>query len=101
MKDKIRVYLWTKPTTDYDDHYIIKSMPNDDYNNPEQNAKNLAKMILDTTPGNTLDVFVGAIADHIRMLVKNPFICDGDFLDNPHFLESHIKSGLLDLVNQE
>ena len=96
MSKKVRVYLWNKPITDYDDHFIVKSMPSEKYN-PDENIKNLANMLINSTPGNTLDGIIDSIASHIRELMKNPAICDGDFTNNPHWLESHIRIALIDL----
>jgi len=100
MTEKRYVYLWHKAKTQWDDNYIIKPMPNDNYN-PQENVKNLARMIIDTTPGNTLDSLMDAIANHIRELMQNDYICNGDFLGNPHWLESQIRVALIDLYQKD
>ena len=99
MTQKYYVYLWHKSRNDWDDNFVIKPMPNENYN-PQENVKNVARLLMDCSPGNTLDGLIGAIADRIRMLMQNSMICEGDFLSNPHWLESQIRCALIDVYQE-
>ena len=99
MTEKRYLYAWIKPTTDYDDHYIIKSMPNDKYI-PDDNVKVVARFIIDTLPGNTVDKLFDSMASRIIELNNNGYVNAEGLMKDSNWLSSQLRSALIDIYNK-
>lgn len=96
MNDIIEVHLWSKKRSKYGRGLLINSMPSPHYN-AEENAKSLAELIIDTTPGDTLDLLIAAIANKMRDIIQNKYAKDQ--LLNPFYIEDHITTSIIELAD--
>lgn len=94
MKSTI-IYTW-KDTNLYP---VLKAMDDNqkDKYNPEINAINLAMLFTSSLPGNTLDIFYKAIAEDLRIIIKN----DPELLLEPFDIENRIRTTIWELATQE
>jgi len=95
-KKKITLYLWveTQDNITYPE-VKINPMPNDAYN-PRINAKEFASLIMDSMPGNTLDILLNSIANEIIPLLTPVGI---EILKSPYDIQNRVRGALYHLMN--
>ena len=99
MTEKRYLYAWNRPVTMYDDHYIIKSMPNDKYI-PDDNVKVVARFIIDTLPGNTVDKLFDLMAHRIIELNTNGYVNAEGLMKDSSWLSFQLRNSLIDIYNE-
>lgn len=96
---RIDLYAWKGDTNHPTDPFIkVHDMNNiepDKYPyEPEINARELARLIMYSTPGNTVDIFLDAIAKEIKD-------CNPDISFPYEFIQNHIRIALNQLARIE
>jgi len=107
MTEKIVVYLWKETSKEFKecpkgtlDKITIKAMPdNKDSYNPEINARQFAKLIVNCLPGDTLYLMLDFIAAEIKPMLDNPDKID--ILKSPLDIENKISGALYELSNMK
>ena len=87
----ITLYTWkANKLKQIDPKVIIKKMENNILGyDPEDNAKQLARLFCLSLPGNTLDVFYKAIADEILIMLNSPD--NIEILKSPYDLSNRVR----------
>ena len=98
MSKLIKITLWK------DQHEIwllnIKKMKAKGINpDPSENAKELAKMLINCLPGNTFDYLLENIANEIKPMLENEDKIN--ILKSPYDIENRIRMALCQLANQD
>ena len=73
MNEKaISIYTWkANKLNQIDPKVVIKPMIHDNDYDPRVNSVNLARLLTDSLPSNTLEYFYQAIADEIRVMLDS------------------------------
>ena len=105
MNEKaISIYTWKASKLNQDNpKVVIKNMADinrkeGDYN-PEDNSVNLARLLTDSLPGNTLDYFYQVIADEIRPMLDSEDKIE--ILKSSYDLENRIRIAINQLAYKD
>lgn len=100
------IYVWNgkvKPRSATYVHVVIRDMRKpevlEEYREggkPRENARNIARMLMNGVPSDTNDVLFKAIADEIRSVLAYPKLAE--LLAEPHDIENRIRGALEDLA---
>ena len=95
----IVIYTW-KSTKLKQNHpkIIIKSMSDNTHDlnyDPNENAKQLARLFALSLPGNTLDVFYAHLVSNIKAMIESD---NADMLLAPYDLTNRIRVGINELL---
>lgn len=93
-KTTLFVWQYTPGDNRYDNKLILKSMSNElDHNNhydAEKNARSLAAILSEFTPGNTNDV----LFDEIARLIKHCYNNNPSLLNEAYHIQNLIRSAI-------
>jgi hypothetical protein len=95
--EPIKVYFWQKINA-YDPKISFIPMGEFKPYNPENNARQIARFIMNSLPGNTVDVLFKAIANEIMPMLESQEKIN--ILKSPYDIENRIRCALNNLENE-
>lgn len=103
LPEKIHLYLWKHDSNHTDilnPKIYLHSLPNNNYTQPNENAKNLMKVIFNAIPYNTNQIWIEKLVKDIKSHLNNPESFNL-ILNDEYYLENIIRISLNELTNEK